>query len=397
MTAWPRIFVYYLCGVFAAAQLGKLAALAPLISRDLHLGLAAMAALTSLLEVSGALLGGAAGRHLPRFGLQRGLAFAMLALALGAGGAALAQGVPLVTVARLCESLGYLVTVVAAPVLIATAAPPQRQAAAMTLWSTFVPVGMAFGAFAYAQAAGLSNWRWAQGLSVAVGLALAAGLLAMQAHTERAAPQPPAGPTPALRQRTGAPLWLLVASFGVYALAEVGLLALMPSLLTRAGLPLAEAGAWTAAAALANVPASVIGARLTRRPGFVPRALVLSLLVSGALYPLAFAFGAPPVQLAVAAVLTNLASGVFASLVFALLPRVAGSPDRLSLASGRLTQFGASGALLGPPLIGSIVERAGWQAAGATCLALSAVAAGLAWFSSRRPSATADSSARQPC
>jgi len=376
MTAWPRIFVYYLCGVFAAAQLGKLAALAPLMSHDLHLGLAAMAALTSLLEVSGALLGGAAGRHLPRLGLHKGLAFAMFALALGAAAAALAQGVPLVTLARLCESLGYLVTVVAAPVLIATTAPPTRQAAAMTLWSTFVPVGMAVGAAAYAQAAGLSNWRWAQSLSVLVGLALGLGLLAMRRHADGPVAAP--GNT-AARERTGAPLWLLVASFGVYALAEVGLLALMPSLLTRAGLPIAEAGAWTAVAALANVPASLIGAGLMRRPAWVPRALVFSLLLSGALYPLAFALGAPPLQLVLAAVLTNLASGVFASLVFALLPRVAGSDERLSLASGRLTQFGASGALLGPPLIGSIVEHAGWPVAGVTCLVLSAIAAALAW------------------
>ena len=380
MTAWPRIFVYYLCGVFAAAQLGKLAALAPLMSHDLHLGLAAMAALTSLLEVSGALLGGAAGRHLPRLGLHKGLVFAMFALALGAAAAALAQGVPLVTLARLCESLGYLVTVVAAPVLIATTAPPTRQAAAMTLWSTFVPVGMAVGAAAYAQAAGLSNWRWAQSLSVLVGLTLGLGLLAMRRHAAgpAAAPGTVAG-TVAASERTGAPLWLLVASFGVYALAEVGLLALMPSLLTRAGLPIAEAGAWTAVAALANVPASLIGAGLMRRPTWVPRALVFSLLLSGALYPLAFALGAPPLQLVLAAVLTNLASGVFASLVFALLPRVAGSDERLSLASGRLTQFGASGALLGPPLIGSIVEHAGWPVAGVTCLVLSAIAAALAW------------------
>ena len=122
-----------------------------------------MAALTSLLEISGALLGGAAGHHLPRLGLQRGLVVAMLCLALGSAGAALAQGLPMAAVARLVESLGYLVTVVAAPVLIALAAPAHRQAAAMTLWGTFVPVGMAVGAAAYAFAAGLSDWRWAQG------------------------------------------------------------------------------------------------------------------------------------------------------------------------------------------------------------------------------------------
>lgn len=373
MRARTRIFVYYLCGVFAAAQLGKLAALAPLISRDLHLGLAAMAALTSLLEVCGALLGGAAGRHLPRLGLQRSLAVAMLCLALGSAGAALAQDMPMAAVARLIESMGYLVTVVAAPVLIALAAPAHRQAAAMTLWGTFVPVGMAVGAAAYAYAAGLSDWRWAQGLSVLAGLALGASLVGMQAAAPPAAS--PAGFEK--KQHTGATLWMLVAAFGVYAISEVGQLALMPSLLKEAGMSLPEAGTWTALAALANVPAGVIGARLMRHEALVGRALVLCLLATGALFPLVYQLGASPLRLVVMAILVNLVSGVFASLVFALLPRVAGSAERLSLASGRLTQFGASGALLGPPLIGSVVEHWGWQAAGWASLGLSIVAAGL--------------------
>ena len=380
MRARTRIFVYYLCGVFAAAQLGKLAALAPLISRDLQLGLATMAALTSLLEVCGALLGGAAGHHLPRLGMQRSLVVAMLCLALGSAGAALAHGLPMAAAARLVESLGYLVTVVAAPVLIALAAPPHRQAAAMTLWGTFVPVGMAVGAAAYAFAAGLSDWRWAQGLSVLAGLALAGALVRMHV----ALPPAAAPAAPAVKQRTGATLWTLVAAFGAYVVSEVGQLALMPSLLKEAGLSLAQAGSWTALAALANVPAGVIAARLMRHEARLRRVLVLSLLATAALFPLVYQLGAPPLRLAVMAILVNLASGVFASLVFALLPRVAGNPERLSLASGRLTQFGASGALLGPTLMGSIVEHGGWQAAGWASLALSLIAAALAWRVSTR-------------
>ena len=57
MTSRQGIFLYYLCGVFAAGQLGKLAALAPLIAQELHVGLAAMAGITALLEVCGAVLG----------------------------------------------------------------------------------------------------------------------------------------------------------------------------------------------------------------------------------------------------------------------------------------------------------------------------------------------------
>ncbi len=383
MKSRNHIFLYYSCGVFAAAQLGKLAALAPLISRDLHLGLAAMAALTSLLEVSGALLGGAAGQWLPRVGMLRGLVLASLCLALGAAGAAFAHGTPMLVFARLVESMGYLLTVVAAPVLIANVAPPGRQAAAMSLWSTFVPVGAAVGTWTYAHAAGLGDWRWAQGLSVIVGIGLCLTLLATQ---RKLATSTPAATTQNVheRQPTGAILWALVAAFGTYAMAETGLLVLMPSLLTQRGLSLTQAGSWTAMAALANVPASMLGAWLMRRGGVHGSWLAAFIFAPGLLFPLVYQTGTAALWVVLGAVWINVLSGVFASLVFALLPRAAGTMDRLSMASGRLTQFGASGALLGPPAVGWVVERSGWTAAGFVSLGLCVVSAGLAmWASSR--------------
>lgn len=383
MSAGRSIFLYYLCGVFAAAQLGKLAALAPLISRDLHLGLAAMAALTSLLEVCGALLGGAAGRGLPRLGLRRALTLAVLSLATGACVTAFAPTVALLAVARLLESLGYLAIVVAAPVLVARTAPAERQASAMALWSTFVPVGMAVGAWAYAHAAELSGWRWAQGLSVLAGVVLAAALHATR-HTATDVMDRTADLHAQRGQRTGALIWALVAAFGAYAVAEVGLLALLPTLLIQSGMTLAAAGTWTAVAALANVPASFIGAWLMRRGGSLVWPIAVSLGVSGLMYGVTYHADVAAAPKAAAAVVVNLFSGVFATLVFALLPRVAGDASRLSLASGRLTQFGASGALIGPPLVGAVVEHLGWPAAGIVSLGLSALAIAPAVWAWRR-------------
>ncbi|SEK78241.1 Cyanate permease [Roseateles sp. YR242] len=373
MSSNLRIALYYLCGVFAAAQLGKLAALAPLISADLGLGLATMALLTSLLEVFGATTGGVAGHQIPRLGLGRSLCLAVLALALGAVAAALAPNAWVLAAARVVESLGYLAVVVAAPVLIARAATGHRQAAAMALWSTFVPVGMAVGAWTYSLAAGWAGWRPAQGLSVVAGVALWLALRRADAGQAAAthAEEPPPG-------ATGPLLWLLVAAFGAYAVAEVGLLALLPSLLHEGGLSLEAAGTWTAVAALANVPASALGAWLLRRYGTVSRRVALatglSLALSGLLFLAVFRSQGSAAWQAPLAVLINAASGVFPSLVFAWLPLAAGGHHRLALASGRLTQFGASGALIGPPLMGALVEHGGWSAAGLASLGLSVLA-----------------------
>ena len=58
---WLRIFWYYVLGVIAAAQLGKLAALMPVARLDLAMSLTAGALAISLLEIGGATLGRIAG------------------------------------------------------------------------------------------------------------------------------------------------------------------------------------------------------------------------------------------------------------------------------------------------------------------------------------------------
>ncbi len=159
-------------------------------------------------------------------------------------------------------------------------------------------------------------------------------------------------------------------------------------------MPLSAAGTWTAAAALANVPASALGAWLLRRHGALSRAIAVGMAVSlgasGLLYLGVMRNGGDASWQAMLAIGINAASGVFPSLVFALLPLAARTPERLSLASGRLTQFGASGALLGPPLMGTVVERWGWSAAGGLSLALSLLAIPLALFAWRRLAQSSD-------
>ena len=72
-----------------------------------------------------------------------------------------------------------------------------------------------------------------------------------------------------------------------------------------------------------------------------------------------------------------LLSGLVSPLMFARLPILAGAESphdpRIASANGLLTQFGAGGALIGPPLGGLIADRWGWTALGA-------VIAGLALF-----------------
>ena len=77
---WMRIALLYGCGVLAAAQIGKLAALAPSMQRELALGLSTMAMLVALIEAGGALFATRAGHVASRFGLGRSLLAAVALL-----------------------------------------------------------------------------------------------------------------------------------------------------------------------------------------------------------------------------------------------------------------------------------------------------------------------------
>ena len=91
LATWMRLALYYGCGVLAAAQIGKLTALAPPMQRELALGLSTVAVLVALIEAGGAVFGTRAGRVALRFGLERSLLAAVLLLCVASLGEAFAQ------------------------------------------------------------------------------------------------------------------------------------------------------------------------------------------------------------------------------------------------------------------------------------------------------------------
>lgn len=380
---WPRIVLLYACGLLAAVQLGKFSALAPLLASALVLSLTAVALAISLVEIGGATLGRVGGGLAARFGLVHTLRAGLVALALAGAGEALAPGAAALFAFRLLEAAGYLGVVVSAPLLVVRASAPggpRTQALAMTLWSTFVPMGLALGAWTSAALAQAAGWRGAIGVWAALAalLALAVWWRIPREAAEAEPPPPPAGAAAS----TG-PVIALALAFGGFAIFQVGLLGLLPSLLVQqAGLLPAEAGRWTAIASVSAVAGSALAAALLRR-GLGARGPVGLAMAALGLPPLLlFAVFTPapvrPWALA-AAVAINALGGIFASLAFAWLPRVARGPAALVHANGWITQCGASGSLLGPPPSAAAVQAGGWTAAAVLGLVVSGVTLVLAW------------------
>jgi len=358
---WPTILLLWLSGVLAAAQLGKMAALTPAIRAEFGLTLGAAGLMVSLIEAGGAGLGSIAGLAAARFSGRSVLALGAALIAIAGLAAAMAPGVGPLYAARFVEGIGYLMVVIAAPSLIALVAG-RDSAAALALWSTFVPVGIALGTGLSGVAADLVGWRPILVVWALAALAILPGTLRLPAMAEhrqnRLAVPPPA-------------VWALAVGFGFYTTLEVGVLAMLPAYLTEArNFAIGPAGTITGITSAATIAGSYAAARLMRRSAGRPLTLIgLGLFLPAMLFFIGFpgeslAGHLTGSTVALAVIAANAVSGLVAAVAFARLPellRRSGAPLSLVTASnGVFAQFGAAGSLIGPPLVGWTAGAAGW-------------------------------------
>jgi MFS family permease len=368
--AWLPILVIYLAGVSASAQLGKLSALLPLMQRDLGLDLTVAALLVSLLEIGGATLGLFAGIVISRVGARRALLAGLALLALSAAGMGATDAVAGLFLWRLVEAAAYLAVAVAAPTLTIAVATPAQRATALALWSTFFPVGFAVGSILAGAAAGVMPWR-----VVLLGSGLLTALLLLPAWRLPTPPRAVRATDGAHPSRAPAGAWLMAVGFACYTVFEVGMLAVLPTYFTgRYGLSASAAGLVTGTAAFSSVLGGIFAAWWMRggRPiaGLAVPAIVLPALLLFAVFT---PWEAPWVWPALAATLLNAISGAVPAVVFARLPEVVGPGGDMATANGLLAQGGASGSLLGPPLLAAAATHWGWPAAAAAGFVASAL------------------------
>jgi len=362
---WPTIGLLWLSGVMAAAQLGKMASLMPAIRAELGLTLAGAGLTISLIETAGATLGSIAGIVAGRFSGRAVLATGTALIVVAGLAAAAAPDAALLYAARLIESIGYLLVVLAAPSLIAMVATPSERGAAMALWSTFVPIGLAIGTVLSGLAVDVFSWRVVLVAWALLALVTLPGVLRFHADTglrhDRFALPPPA-------------LWWLALGFGCYTTLEVGVLGMLPAYLTEAWrFDLSTAGTITGITSAATIAGSFATARLLKGGDDSRRPLVL-IAVGLALPALLFVVAFPPpawagqssaTTIAAAVILANAVSGIVAAVAFARMPELlqrSGAPLSLvTAANGVFTQCGAAGSLIGPPLVGYVASRWGWS------------------------------------
>jgi cyanate permease len=379
-TAWRRIFLLYGIGIVAAGQLGIVPPLLPQLRHDLGLSLAIAGAVVSIVTLVGALFGLMAGNWCERIGHARALRLGLLVILAAAAGCGLCDSALPLLLARGVAGVGYLLVVVACPTLMAEASLPRHQPLALSLWSTFVPVGMALSGIAVASALALAGWRTiflADAAATAVALLFAMVFVPSMASTSK------------LEARDGGASWrsgfALAAAFFCFALLFLAFAGLLPAFLVEErGLDAPSAGRIVASATAFGIVGSLV-AGWTMRRGTVSAKLGALGLVASTLVASFVLFAPTSSEASFVAFAASFAlGGVVPAIVFASVPLVAGDPRRVGPLNGLVAQAGSLGSLAGPPMLALAVRLAGWSLAPVFLLAIAALGAGFALAARRR-------------
>jgi MFS family permease len=190
-TRWGAVFSLWFAGLCAAGQFSKIGVIFPELATLWPGAGARLGLVVSVVGVVGVIFGTTAGLMVARLGARRLIIGALIAGAAISALQCLHLPLGVMIASRVVEGFAHLAIVVAGPVLIAGAAAPRDQAAAMTLWSTFFALAFTITAvlgLPLAQSQGAVA-LWAVH---AVLMVLAATLLSRVLPPE--APRPPAPP-----------------------------------------------------------------------------------------------------------------------------------------------------------------------------------------------------------
>ncbi len=361
------------CGVVAALHLGKAAIATPLLQADLGVDLAEAGWLTGIFAVLGLLGGAAAGAVVAAVGDRRSLLLGLGVTAVAGVAGAAAPSFALLLISRLLEGLGFLLIIVAGPAILERLTTGAARDRAFSLWSCFMPSGMAL-----AMVAGplFQTWQglWWTGSAVAVIAAVAAGCC-IPAGVSSGMPGRLLGNIRrVLFSRASV---LLAVGFALYSLMFFALFSFLPVLLMeRMDISYRSAGLLSALASVVNVSGNLAAGYLLTRGAGRGSLILFASGVMGASGIGIFLGWFEPQATFLLCLLFSAVGGLIPATLLASAPLAARDTLLVPIAVGLMMQGSNLGQLLGPVVVGGVTAAFGWNAAGPVVL-LAALAAGV--------------------
>lgn len=360
--SWTSIIGIYLFGVCGASTVSKLIPLAGDIGGAFGLSGSDFGWLVALVALPAAIFAIPSGIVVDRWGSKRVLLAAGLAGALANAIYLAADTLALIYLARLLEGLAIVHVYTAGPALLMATTDGDRRTRAMTLWSTYAPVGTAIGLGVGGLFAENDGWRQ--------GFILHAALFALA--TVSCFWQPATKVAQTFTRSFGERVGELFSAFRRPPLVALGIVMLMiislgvgvnmtlPLYVARVhDLAAGEASAMVASVTLIMVLGSFLAGyilpKLGRPQGLFTIVALAGVVVGTFCFLPALAAEARYVAMAGWFV----ATGVAMALVMAALP-LAADPARPGAAAALLNFTGAVAALLNPPLWLGVFAAGSW-------------------------------------
>ncbi|MER6143970.1 MFS transporter [Streptomyces sparsogenes] len=397
---WWQFALIYLAGVMAATSIGRITPVSIALEDELGLSLGQVGLIASSVTAVAAVLGLAASVALRPLDPRRTLIGGLVVMGLAGLLVSRAGGFPLLLGGRLVESVGYVVVVIAAPVLVMGLGDGGRRTTALAIWGTFMPVGLALGAFGGGLLSAAFGWRASLAIAAAATLAMAGAALrlpgagARQDGPDTEGPDaegpdangpdtegsdadgrggdPVRGEGPRDRRarvRRLARPFALGAGFATISATIVSFVALYPTYLhDEFDVPTAAAGTLTGSVSFAGVAGGFAASVLLRRGAPMKYLFTAALLMPVGAFAAFGSAGGLGVSMT-SAVLIAVTNELVVATVFAALPLVVRTSADVGVANGVVAQLGSVGSLAGPPLVGLVVTAAdGWWAVGPALL-----------------------------
>lgn len=362
-TDWAGVMTVVAAGVVAAMQVGKGLIAGPLLQSDLGLDLPALGWITSVFAIVGVVGGMTAGAFVASAGDRRLLAIGMAMLALGSFGGAASHAFALLLLSRIVEGFGFLLVVVAGPAILMRLVTSDRRDLVFSLWSCFMPAGMAVAMltgplFADWQAIWRSNGLITLASLVSIFLAVSPSR-----ETSSIAASFRDDATETLTSRGPVLLFVL---FSLYSLMSFTLSSFLPILLVqRMHVSLGTVGLLSAIITLVNVIGNLAAGHLLSR-GFARGRLIASAALLTGVFGLWIFLSQSGGNLIFGlCVLFSAIGGLIPATLISSVPILSPRPALAPLAMGLLMQGSNLGQLVGPVAVGTAIERNGWSSGAA--------------------------------
>jgi nitrate/nitrite transporter NarK len=254
---------------------------------------------------------------------------------------------------------------VLAPGIIAHSFTGRRRGTAMGIWAAWVPLGTTAMSVLAPALVIQSGWRAVWWLGAGYALVATVLYLAVVRPAPAAVIDSEQGQAPTLvasgQILRSWSLWLLAASFAAFSAGFVGLSTYLPTFLTsERGLPLAQAALLASIPGLITIVSAPAGGVISDWVGSHKKPYLWGFALLAVLLPASGAMGSP--WLIAVLIAQGLVTGLIPTNVFAAAVSLGGRRQG-GLAMAAIMVGRSVGTLVGPILLGLLIERRGWTAA----------------------------------